>query len=88
MLRGDAEAVLRMPWCFMLASEPVANEPSPRVFSEPTEAMFSEPQKLRVTRRVDRVLYGPRRYEPGQEFVADARAVERLVEEGACEVAE
>ena len=49
--------------------------------------MFSGPVRVRVSARVSSVLYGPHRFASGQVFTADARAAERLVTEGAAEVA-
>jgi hypothetical protein len=62
-------------------------EPSPLAFP-PAAPMFAGPVRLRVSARVNSVLYGPHRFIPGQVFTADARAAERLVSEGSAEVVE
>jgi hypothetical protein len=87
-MRGDADAVLRAPWCFVAAETPTSEEPSPLAYPPGAPPMFAGPTKLRVSERVSSVLYGPHSFMPGQEFTADARAAERLVEEGPAEVVE
>jgi hypothetical protein len=87
-MRGDADAVLRAPWCFVRAETPTGEEPSLLAFPPEASPMFPGPTNVRVTSRVSSVLYGPQRYVPGQVFTADARAAERLVEEGSAEVVE
>jgi hypothetical protein len=66
---------------------PVGEEPSALAFPPEPPPTFSGPVRLRVSARVSVVLYGPHRFTPGQTFMADARAAERLVTQGAAEVA-
>jgi hypothetical protein len=87
-MRGDADAVLRAPCCFVRAGTPTGEEPSPLAFPAEALPMFAGPTRLRVCDRVSSVLYGPQRYVPGQVFTADAKAAERLVSEGAAEAVE
>jgi hypothetical protein len=70
------------------ADTPVGEEPSPLVFPATGAPMFAGPTRLRVSPRVSSVLYGPPRFITGQVFTADAKAAERLVNEGCAEVIE